>query len=50
MRDLSNFRNVEILWALRIDTGKSFDKAGLAIEKALDTVLVFRGTKMYLHL
>ena len=43
--DLSNFRNVKIVLALCIGTGKAFHKAGPDIEKALDPVLVFiRGT------
>ena len=43
--DLGNFRNVKIVLALRIGTGRAFHKAGPDIEKALDPVLVFiRGT------
>ena len=43
--DLSNSRNVKIVLALRIGTGRAFHKAGPDIEKALDPVLVFiRGT------
>ena len=43
--DLSNFRNVKIVLALRIGTGRAFHKAGPDIEKAFDLVLVFiRGT------
>ena len=40
-RDLGNFRNVKIVSALSLDTGRSFHKAGPDIEKALDPVLVF---------
>ena len=35
------FRNVKIVLALRIGTGRAFHKAGPDIEKALDPVLVF---------
>ena len=39
----------EIFSALRIGTGRAFDKAGLDIEKALDPVLVFirRATNLF---
>ena len=40
-QDLSNFRNVKIVLALRIGTDRAFHKAGPAIKKALDLVLVF---------
>ena len=40
MQGLCNFWNVKSVWALCIGTGKAFHKAGLAMEKALDTVLV----------
>ena len=45
MWDLSNFRKVKIVLALRIGTGRASHKAGPDIERALDSVLVFiRGT------
>ena len=45
MCDLGYFRNGKIVSALRIGTGRVFQKAGPDIEKALDPVLVFiRGT------
>ena len=40
MQGLCNFWNVKIVWALCIGTGKACYKAGIAMEKALDTVLV----------
>ena len=42
-RDLSSFRNIKIVLALRIGTctGKAFHKAGPHIENALDPDLVF---------
>ena len=48
--DLSNFRNVKIVSALRIGTGRAFYKAGQDMEKALDSVLVFiREQQIYLN-
>ena len=43
--DLSDFRNVKIVLALRTGTGRAFHKAWPYMEKALDLLLVFiRGT------
>ena len=45
MCNLINFRNVKIVSALGIGTGRAFHKAGSDIEKALDPDLVLiRGT------